>query len=215
MKLCVLTFLVFVFALSAFAQSQQDGDKLNMDFLQSALLILAAFGVVLLLSVYFKQRQEAASLEKLLRFAVLHRRRTEQHDNSFTSRTETPHVAPVPPGHTIYVREGHLRRPNAFYTPGPATTVVYDDDTVDALAMAATIAVMEGQTVQLDPQDQQIYQQPEFVPGGGDSGGGGASGSWDAPADDDTQQQQPEPDPQPDPEPEPDPDPEPDYGDNS
>ena len=170
-----------------------------MDFLSAVLLILAAFGVVLLLSVYFN------------------RRRTEQHDNSFTSRTETPHVAPVPPGHTIYVREGHLRRPNAFYTPGPSTTVVYDDDTVDALAMAATIAVMEGQTVQLDPQDQQIYQQPEFVPDGGDSGGAGASGSWDAPADD-AQQQQADSDPQPDPEPEPDPDPEPDntdYGDNS
>jgi len=46
-----------------------------MDFLSAVLLILAAFGVVLLLSVYFN------------------RRRTEQHDNSFTSRTETPHVA--------------------------------------------------------------------------------------------------------------------------
>ena len=138
------------------------------------LLILAAFGVVLWLTVIFT------------------RRRTTQHDNSFTSRTETPHVVPVPPGHTIHTRTTNLRQ--SFYTPGPSTTtVVYDDDTVDLLAQAAALAVVNdlenGQTVSYDDPDQ--LQQ--FVPGGGDSGGGGATGSWDAPDD---------PEPEPDPEPE-------------
>ena len=141
------------------------------------LLILAAFGVVLWLTVIFT------------------RRRTVQHDNSFTSRTETPHVVPVPPGHTIHTRVETLRRP-VFYNPGPATTTVYlDDDTVDVLTQAAALAVVNGlengQTVSYDDPDQ--LQQ--FVPGGGDSGGGGATGSWDAP-DDSQQQTDPEPEPE-------------------
>jgi hypothetical protein len=139
------------------------------------LLILAAFGVVLWLTVIFT------------------RRRTTQHDNSFTSRTETPHVVPVPPGCTIHTRAENLRRP-VFYSPGPATTAVYlDDDTVDVLAQAAAMSVMNGQTITFQQDDQQT-----FVPQGGDSGGAGASDTW-APADDDQQQQA---DPEPDPEPE-------------
>ena len=153
------------------------------------LLILAAFGVVLWLTVIFT------------------RRRTLDHDNSFTSRTETPHVVPVPSGHTIHTRPA-LRYPDrypdrlsyrSFYTPGPSTTVVYDDDTVDMLAQAAALAVVNdldtGQTVSYDDPNQ--LQQ--FTPGGGDSGGGGATGSWDAP---DDSQQQADPEPEPDPEPE-------------
>ena len=93
------------------------------------LLVLAAFGVVLWLTVIFT------------------RRRTTQHDNSFVSRTETPHVVPVPPGHTIRTRAENLRRP-VFYSPGPATTAVYlDDDTVDVLAQAAATRIRGGRGV--------------------------------------------------------------------
>lgn len=100
------------------------------------LWILFAFIFVLALSVYFT------------------RRRTQDHDNAFTSRTETPHVTPVPPGHTIHTRPLQLKRP-VFYTPGPSTTVVYDDATVDMLAQAAAMEIMQGQTVSFQQDDDQ------------------------------------------------------------